>query len=268
MFANIIILHLLRTKVELGLLPTHPSVVILDCWPPQKQQSFRDAVSSKWPWVFLHYVPPGCTGIIQKFDVDGGGVIKPAACHGLCANRGWAKTKIPTAFEAETRQKAAALHREGKLWPSSGATVIVFDGDEEEPDAATTDWADVTDHTTSQAEASTSAAVENAHRNTFDDVGQAIVEATESRRNKRSRAQAEDEEEITFEDMTVDTVAITLATSKDGHAFKVKVGRSLSDWLNLVRVDPHEAATSIPEQFYDEMVIKLSAIMKAKKKAA
>ncbi|KAK3284441.1 hypothetical protein CYMTET_7909, partial [Cymbomonas tetramitiformis] len=136
---------------------------------------------------------------------------------------GRAKTKIPTAFEAATQQKAVTMHRDGKLWPSGGAATIVFDGDEEEPDPSIADWAEeVSDHTDVSPGASTSASAENSHRNTFQDVGQAIVEAAAGR-NKRRRAHAEDDdEEIIFEDVTVDTVAVTLATSKDEHAFKVK----------------------------------------------
>ncbi|KAK3285113.1 hypothetical protein CYMTET_7262 [Cymbomonas tetramitiformis] len=96
----------------------------------------------------------------------------------MARTAGWAKTKIPTAFEAATQQKAVTMHRDGKLWPSGGAATIVFEGDEEEPDPSITDWADVSDHT--------------------DDVGQAIVEAAAGR-NKRRRAHAEDdEEEISF----------------------------------------------------------------------
>ncbi|KAK3244681.1 hypothetical protein CYMTET_45718 [Cymbomonas tetramitiformis] len=77
LFENIIVKHFLNTKTRLRLPPDHPSMVILDCWPVQKSEHFRARVAASWPWIHLEYVPPGCTGKGQKFDVDGGGVYKP-----------------------------------------------------------------------------------------------------------------------------------------------------------------------------------------------
>ncbi|KAK3281112.1 hypothetical protein CYMTET_11083 [Cymbomonas tetramitiformis] len=76
LFDKLIIPHLVATKERLHLPPDHPALCLLDCWPVQKK-SFRERVKTSWPWLHLEYIPPGCTGKAQKFDLDGGGVYKP-----------------------------------------------------------------------------------------------------------------------------------------------------------------------------------------------
>lgn len=40
------------------------------------QSVFREAIAARWPWIVLLYVLAGCTGKVQKADVDGANVIK------------------------------------------------------------------------------------------------------------------------------------------------------------------------------------------------
>ncbi|KAK3240007.1 hypothetical protein CYMTET_50115 [Cymbomonas tetramitiformis] len=77
LFDKLIIPHLVATKERLHLPPDHPALCLLDCWPVQKKESFRERVKTSWPWLHLEYIPPGCTGKAQKFDLDGGGVYTP-----------------------------------------------------------------------------------------------------------------------------------------------------------------------------------------------
>ncbi|KAK3268539.1 hypothetical protein CYMTET_22964 [Cymbomonas tetramitiformis] len=77
LFEALIIPYLQQTKVRLSLPPDQKAITLLDCWPVQKTASFRSRVKTRYPWLLLRYIPPKCTGKGQKFDVDGGGIVKP-----------------------------------------------------------------------------------------------------------------------------------------------------------------------------------------------
>ncbi|KDQ16767.1 hypothetical protein BOTBODRAFT_106566 [Botryobasidium botryosum FD-172 SS1] len=61
--------HFEAKMVELGLPPHSPCVVTLDAWSVHRGQEFRDWVSAMFPWIFLIYIPAGCTGLFQPCDV-------------------------------------------------------------------------------------------------------------------------------------------------------------------------------------------------------
>jgi hypothetical protein len=75
--------RLLKRKAELGLAADHPCVVLLDCWSVHKTSEFRDFVKEAAPWIFILFVPAGCTSKGQPCDV---GAQRPLK-HGY--NQAW-----------------------------------------------------------------------------------------------------------------------------------------------------------------------------------
>jgi hypothetical protein len=56
-------------KARLHLLPDHPAIAQLDVWSVHNSEEFRDWVRDTYPWLELHYIPGGLTGLFQACDV-------------------------------------------------------------------------------------------------------------------------------------------------------------------------------------------------------
>ncbi|KAK3267090.1 hypothetical protein CYMTET_24335 [Cymbomonas tetramitiformis] len=268
LFESIIVPYALNTKTRLSLDSSHPTMVILDCWPVQKTEHFRDRVHLRWPWIFLKYVPPRITGKAQKFDVDGGGIVKPKIARratqyveeeftrqmreGVAAGevrvdlkqstlkdrqiywvkeslvefaankdgrkKGWEKTRVPLAFSEDYRNRAKAMHAEGKLFPP---TVLEDEEVIEEPQADDIVDDCFPDEVVQQRPTATASCTR-------------LFEARQSETVTDSEDEGEDE--LEFDNMTVGSYAVTFADGKDEFAFQIKVGGQNSPWLHLVDV--------------------------------
>ena len=42
---------------------------VIDCWSIHRSEEFRNWMRTNHPWILVHYVPSGCTGIFQPCDV-------------------------------------------------------------------------------------------------------------------------------------------------------------------------------------------------------
>jgi hypothetical protein len=52
-----------------GLPPTQQCILQIDCWLVHRSVDFRSWMSAHFPWITLLYVPGGCTGLFQAWDV-------------------------------------------------------------------------------------------------------------------------------------------------------------------------------------------------------
>ena len=50
----------------------------IDCWSVHRSREFRDWMRENYPWIFVRYVPGGCTGVIQPCDVGIQRILKHA----------------------------------------------------------------------------------------------------------------------------------------------------------------------------------------------
>eukprot|EP00854_Cymbomonas_tetramitiformis_P007077 gene7077-8440_t len=121
---------------------------------PQLQESFRLRVKAKWGWIILLYIPPGCTGRMQKASMAYslqlaeskspkdvtldlsltnmkvrqlywiGEVYNEFKANVPARTAGWVETRIPEAFSAEMLAQARALHLAGNLFPNGRLEVV------------------------------------------------------------------------------------------------------------------------------------------------
>jgi hypothetical protein len=68
-FDDILVPWFTKAKTKLGLPADQPCIVILDVWSVHRSLQFRTWVTVTYPWLELHYIPGGCTGLFQPCDV-------------------------------------------------------------------------------------------------------------------------------------------------------------------------------------------------------
>ncbi|KAK3269006.1 hypothetical protein CYMTET_22524 [Cymbomonas tetramitiformis] len=194
LFEALIIPYLQQTKVRLSLPPDQKAITLLDCWPVQKTASFRSRVKTRYPWLLLRYIPPKCTGKGQKFDVDGGGIVKPK----IVAR---AQKYVESEFTRQMKEGIPA--DKGKLFPP----LPVPADDEEQPDPASDDISN--EEQVDEDPGLLKRPVEN-------------VAACTGLWEARQGVDSDDEEEGELElaDMTVGTFAISFADGKDELPFR------------------------------------------------
>lgn len=66
---NIIAPYFKEQKCKLGLPDSQKCIWQIDVWSVHQSAAFRAWMKKHFPWIILHYVPPGCTGIFQPCDV-------------------------------------------------------------------------------------------------------------------------------------------------------------------------------------------------------
>jgi hypothetical protein len=71
---GILVIFLLKRKRELGLAADQKCLLLLDVWTVHLLPAFRGHIQEKYPWIFVLYIPAGCTGKKQPADV---GLQKP-----------------------------------------------------------------------------------------------------------------------------------------------------------------------------------------------
>jgi hypothetical protein len=150
-----------RARRELGRERHVPDeiVIVLDCWPVQATEDFRNTVRRKFPNVVLAYLPPNLTGKLQPLDVSVNSSFKQQVktVYGLhfaqkdvntsilqgsnkyrksalieWVHKGWANVKESTvvegwrkaglleAWNADKKKEAMQLMEDGKLFPTVG----------------------------------------------------------------------------------------------------------------------------------------------------
>ncbi len=67
--SNIIAPYFEEQKKNLGLPASQKCIWQIDVWSVHRSAAFRTWMKKKFPWIILHYVPAGCTGIFQPSDV-------------------------------------------------------------------------------------------------------------------------------------------------------------------------------------------------------
>jgi len=58
--------------------PNQRCLWLIDCWSVHRSQEFRDWMRDNYPWIFVRYIPGGCTGIFQPCDVGIQRILKHA----------------------------------------------------------------------------------------------------------------------------------------------------------------------------------------------
>jgi hypothetical protein len=71
---GILVIFLLKRKRELGLYAEQKCLLLLDVWTVHLLPTFRGHIEEKYPWIFMLYIPAGCTGVKQPANV---GLQKP-----------------------------------------------------------------------------------------------------------------------------------------------------------------------------------------------
>ncbi|KAK3273418.1 hypothetical protein CYMTET_18339 [Cymbomonas tetramitiformis] len=219
LFEALIIPYLQQTKVRLSLPPDQRAITLLDCWPVQKTASFRSRVKTRYPWLLLRYIPPKCTGKGQKFDVDGGGIVKPkivARAQKYVESEFTRQMKegIP-ADKVNVDVRLGTIKQRHLYWVKESMTEFAANmparkkDDEEQPDPASDDISN--EEQVDEDPGLLKRPVEN-------------VAACTGLWEARQGVDSDDEEEGELElaDMTVGTFAISFAHGKDEVAFQVK----------------------------------------------
>jgi hypothetical protein len=68
-FIDILVPWFNQAKRRLKLPKNQTCIVFLDVWSVHRSIQFRTWVKTTYPWIELHYVPGGCTGLFQPCDV-------------------------------------------------------------------------------------------------------------------------------------------------------------------------------------------------------
>jgi hypothetical protein len=78
-FVSRILVPYFRTQIEQETLPpTQRCVFQIDSWSVHRSKDFLTWMSSTYPWILLHFVPGGCTGVFQACDTATQRVVKLA----------------------------------------------------------------------------------------------------------------------------------------------------------------------------------------------
>ncbi|KAK3267895.1 hypothetical protein CYMTET_23577 [Cymbomonas tetramitiformis] len=140
--------------------------------------------------------------------------------------KGWEKTRVPLAFTDTYIARAKQLHAEGKLFPGSTVDSIP-EGVEVEPSAEDDDMVSL-EHLQEEEQP----CVPRRERPSC--VG--LFENRTGIEEDSGDNEAEEEEDLQFDDMKDGNMCIALADGKDDLAFQVKVGSQNSPWLHLIEV--------------------------------
>jgi hypothetical protein len=68
-FVKIVVVWFDKWKTKLGLPSDQTCIVQLDVWSVHRSAAFLTWVNDNYPWIELHFVPGGCTGLFQPCDV-------------------------------------------------------------------------------------------------------------------------------------------------------------------------------------------------------
>lgn len=78
-FVSQILVPFFRRQIVQHHLPsTQRCVFQLDCWSVHRSEEFLTWMSTTYPWILLHFVPGGCTGVFQACDTGAQRVVKLA----------------------------------------------------------------------------------------------------------------------------------------------------------------------------------------------
>ncbi|KAF8595651.1 hypothetical protein BDV93DRAFT_456378 [Ceratobasidium sp. AG-I] len=78
-FVSRILVPYFRSQIEIhNLPPTQRCVFQLDCWSVHRSEEFLTWMSTTYPWILLHFIPGGCTGVFQACDTGTQRVVKLA----------------------------------------------------------------------------------------------------------------------------------------------------------------------------------------------
>jgi hypothetical protein len=86
---DIIAPYFSEQKQKLGLPKTQKSIWQIHTWSVHWSQEFRDWMKKAYPNIILHYVPAGCTGVVQPCDVSIQCIMKHSlkrSCHHYVVN--------------------------------------------------------------------------------------------------------------------------------------------------------------------------------------
>lgn len=69
-YVNLILAPYFRRMISLHNLPPDQRCIWqIDVWSVHRSEEFHDWMSTTYPWILLHYIPGGCTGLFQACDV-------------------------------------------------------------------------------------------------------------------------------------------------------------------------------------------------------
>lgn len=78
-FVSLILVPYFQKQIALhNLHSTQRCVFQLDCWSVHRSEEFLTWIASTYPWIVLHFIPGGCTGIFQACDTATQRVVKLA----------------------------------------------------------------------------------------------------------------------------------------------------------------------------------------------
>ncbi|KAF8598613.1 hypothetical protein BDV93DRAFT_413206, partial [Ceratobasidium sp. AG-I] len=67
---NLLIPHITKERLRLGLPESQKAIILLDCWAVHRGAPFCDWLKANYPNLILLFIPGGCTGVAQPCDIN------------------------------------------------------------------------------------------------------------------------------------------------------------------------------------------------------
>lgn len=126
--SRILVPYFRKQIAEHNLPSTQRCVFQLDCWSVHRSDEFLSWISSTYPWIVLHFIPGGCTGVFQACDTTIQRVVKLAmrrAAHEDLVNETSQALASGTApLDVVNNQKVKTLRNRSVRWLLEGYKAI------------------------------------------------------------------------------------------------------------------------------------------------